>query len=113
MKRNSVSKSDIEKRMQAQWTDELKTPLANAIIVNDNNTALIPQVISIIEKIKKPEQWEYNEHLILYNNAIHQLNIVPIHNGNKSLFDIIQKTSTSMGRRLLKFRIMNPITYIK
>jgi dephospho-CoA kinase len=52
MKRNSVSKSDIEKRMQAQWTDELKTPLANAIIVNDNNTALIPQVISIIEKIK-------------------------------------------------------------
>lgn len=67
----------------------------------------------IIEKIKKPEQWEYNEHLILYNNAIHQLNIVPIHNGNKSLFDIIQKTSTSMGRRLLKFRIMNPITDIK
>jgi dephospho-CoA kinase len=52
MKRNSVSKSDIEKRMQAQWTDELKTPLANAIIVNDNNTALIPQVISIIENIK-------------------------------------------------------------
>lgn len=65
----------------------------------------------VVEKIKKPESWEYNEHLILYDNAIHQLNIVPF-NHNKSLFDIIQKTSTSMGRRLLKFRIMNPITNI-
>jgi dephospho-CoA kinase len=52
MKRNSVSKSDIEKRMQAQWTDEQKIPLANAIIANDNDTALIPQVTSIIEKLK-------------------------------------------------------------
>lgn len=52
MKRNSVSKSDIEKRIHAQWTDEQKISLANAIIVNDNDTALIPQVISIIESIK-------------------------------------------------------------
>lgn len=69
----------------------------------------------IIEKIKLPNQWEYNDHLILYNNAIHQLNIVPLNNSNsssRSLFDIIQKTSTSMGKRLLKFRIMNPITDI-
>lgn len=64
-----------------------------------------------IQKIQRPEQWEYNEHLILYNNAIHQLNIVPF-NGNKSLFNIINKTSTSMGRRLLKYRIMNPINNI-
>jgi DNA mismatch repair protein MutS len=66
----------------------------------------------IVEKIKRPESWEYNSHLILYNNAIHQLNIIPFNN-NKSLFDIIQKTSTSMGRRLLKYRIINPITDIK
>jgi len=67
----------------------------------------------IIEKIQKPEQWEYNNHLILYNNAIYQLNIINISNVNqnnyKSLFDIIAKTSTSMGKRLLKYRIMNPI----
>ena len=67
----------------------------------------------IIEKIQKPEQWEYNNHLILYNNAIYQLNIINVSNisGNnyKSLFDIIAKTSTSMGKRLLKYRIMNPI----
>jgi DNA mismatch repair protein MutS len=68
----------------------------------------------IIEKIKVPEQWEYNNHLILYNNAIYQLNIIHLHDrNNKSLFDIIAKTSTSMGKRLLKYRIMNPITDIK
>ena len=52
MHRNAVSKNEIEKRMQAQWTDEQKTPLANVVIKNDNQTALIPQVISIIEKLK-------------------------------------------------------------
>ena len=66
----------------------------------------------IINKIKFPQQWEYDEHLILYNNTIYQLNIIPT-NSNKSLFDIIQKTSTNMGKRLLKYRIMNPITNIE
>jgi DNA mismatch repair protein MutS len=72
----------------------------------------------VIEKIQKPIHWEYNDHLILYNNAIYQLNIIHsgVNNGSlgkyKSLFDIIQKTSTNMGKRLLKYRIMNPITNI-
>ena len=71
----------------------------------------------IIEKIKLPEHWEYNDHLILYNNAIYQLNIVSTNQVDsnskyKSLFDIIQKTSTNMGKRLLKYRILNPITNI-
>lgn len=94
------------------------------IDLEKKNNALISYIIllqfsyehneRIIEKIKVPEQWEYNNHLILYNNAIYQLNIIHTSNGNnKSLFDIIAKTSTSMGRRLLKYRIMNPITDIK
>ena len=66
--------------------------------------------VKIIEKIQKPTHWEYNDHLILYNNAIYQLNIIS--NNNKSLFDIIQKTSTNMGKRLLKYRLLNPITNI-
>ena len=52
MSRNHISKEEIEKRMNAQWTDEQKKALANAIIINDDYTALIPQVISIIEKLK-------------------------------------------------------------
>jgi DNA mismatch repair protein MutS len=66
----------------------------------------------IIEKIQKPVHWEYNEHLILYNNAMYQLNIVSKDRAELSLYDIIQKTSTNMGKRLLKHRLLNPITNI-
>jgi DNA mismatch repair protein MutS len=62
----------------------------------------------IIEKLNRPLIWEYHEHLILYHNATYQLNITN-HNGNKSVFDIINKTQTPMGKRLLKYRLHNPI----
>ena len=73
----------------------------------------------IIEKIKIPNNWEYEQHLILYNNSIYQLNIVEQNNQNnkdckyKSLHKVIQKTSTNMGKRLLKHRLTNPITNIE
>ncbi len=75
---------------------------------------------NIIEKMKIPQLYEYHKHLILYHNASYQLNLVPLHKGDssgsdskyKSLFDIINKTSTSMGRRKLKFDLLNPITNI-
>lgn len=74
---------------------------------------------NIIEKIKVPQIYEYHKHLILYHNASYQLNLVPLHKDNtlneskyKSLFDIINKTSTSMGRRKLKYDLLNPITNI-
>jgi DNA mismatch repair protein MutS len=52
--------------------------------------------------------------MILYHNALYQLNILQSgnsENGTKygCLYDIIQKTSTPMGKRLLKYRICNPI----
>lgn len=53
MKRNSVSREEIEKRMQAQWSDEKKASLANFIIKNDGSEALIPQVLNIINTLKK------------------------------------------------------------
>ncbi|MBI3519279.1 MAG: dephospho-CoA kinase [Bacteroidetes bacterium] len=52
MKRNHISKEEVEKRMQAQWPDEQKIPLADFVIQNDDKSALIPQVIHIIETIK-------------------------------------------------------------
>lgn len=97
------------------------------INMETKNYALISYIIilqfsyehneKIIEKINIPKYWAYNKHLILYNNANYQLNIIPTNNLDsnskyKSLFDIIQKTSTNMGKRLLKYRIMNPITDI-
>jgi DNA mismatch repair protein MutS len=67
----------------------------------------------IIENIEIPKHWVYDEHLILYNNAIYQLNIINTKGSdNKSLYDLLQKTSTNMGKRLLKYRMSNPITNI-
>ena len=52
MSRNLTSKEEVDKRMQAQWTDEQKLPLANYVISNNETDALIPQVLSVIQKLK-------------------------------------------------------------
>ena len=52
MNRNLISKEEVERRMQAQWTDEQKMPLANYIISNSETDAIIPQVLSVLEKLK-------------------------------------------------------------
>ncbi|MES2567662.1 MAG: dephospho-CoA kinase [Bacteroidota bacterium] len=52
MKRSSMTKEEVEKRMKSQWNDDQKIPLADFIILNDEHSALIPQVLSIIEKLK-------------------------------------------------------------
>jgi dephospho-CoA kinase len=52
MQRNIISKESVEKRMSTQWPDEKKIPLANYIITNSDTEAIIPQVISILKKIK-------------------------------------------------------------
>jgi len=97
------------------------------IDLEKKNYALISYIIllefsyehneKIIEKIQKPLHWEYNDHLIMYNNAIYQLNIINNNKDNNlkysSLYDIIQKTSTNMGKRLLKYRLLNPIINIE
>ena len=71
---------------------------------------------SITQKIKKPEFWDYDNHLILYHNALYQLNIISLNNNEnhkyKSLFHIIDKTSTPMGKRYLKYIIHNPSTNV-
>ena len=52
MKRNHLSKVDIEKRISAQWTDEQKIPLATYVITNDGKEALMPQVLAIIDQLR-------------------------------------------------------------
>lgn len=53
IKRNSISKTEVEKRVEAQWEDEKKIQLADFVIVNDNESALIPQVLQVVQKIKQ------------------------------------------------------------
>ena len=48
--------------------------------------------------------------LIVHNNALEQLNII---NSERSLFSILNHTSTSMGKRLLEKLLCHPITDIE
>jgi len=68
---------------------------------------------NIINKIQKPIIWIDKKHLKLANNAIYQLNLISKFNDSNSsinsLFDLLNNTSTSLGRRLFKFKLLNPI----
>ena len=72
--------------------------------------------MNIINDISKPEQYMDSNNLILANNAIYQLNIIEsnmynehINTKYKSLFDVVNNTSTAPGRRFLKDRLISPL----
>ncbi len=50
-KRENVPVEEIKKKIHAQWTDDDKSKFADFIIKNDDNSLLLPQVLSIHEKI--------------------------------------------------------------
>jgi DNA mismatch repair protein MutS len=61
----------------------------------------------IIRGLSKPEIWSSETFMKLENNALEQLDI--INQNDKCLFGIINKTSTTMGKRLLHQRILTPL----
>jgi DNA mismatch repair protein MutS len=67
---------------------------------------------SILEKIAKPIIKNHKNIVQLSHRTISQLNVIKSEEG-KSLFDIINKTSTAMGRRLLQLRLLSPINDVK
>ena len=83
-------------------------------------TYVIKRNNNILEQIQPPTfLYHLNNNLVCANNSLRQLNII---NNNKrefyqerytSLFDILNKTKTGMGKRLFKNRLMNPITVQK
>lgn len=70
---------------------------------------------NIINNIRKPEIFNNNKHLILGNNAIEQLNVLNSNNKSNSsntfnsLFDVVNNTSTTMGKRYLKNILSAPL----
>ena len=70
---------------------------------------------SIIKKIQPPELISDDKILILNNDSIYQLNLVSSDNSTKfsSLLKVIDKTVTNMGKRLLRERLLRPITSIE
>lgn len=72
--------------------------------------------IVLLRNLTYPSIYIYNKHLILGNNAIEQLNILDAGNLEtygrkiKSLYDVINKTTTPMGKRYLKENLLNPLS---
>ena len=70
---------------------------------------------NLVNSLDKPNLFTNNKHLILGNNAIFQLNLlennsIEISNIKfKCLFDVINQTSTAIGRRFLKHSICQPL----
>ena len=52
MQRDRCTHEQAEARIQSQWSDEQKTPLANAIISNNGHEAVLIQVEHITETLK-------------------------------------------------------------
>ena len=55
MKRDGASREQIEERIQNQWTDDKKIPLADYVIYNDGERSLLEQVMDIDQMIKLAE----------------------------------------------------------
>ena len=53
IKRDCSSKEQIMKRIEAQISDEIKKKHADFVIVNDDETPLIPQVLELISLLSK------------------------------------------------------------
>lgn len=71
---------------------------------------------SILNNIQTPVIIQDEAKCILHNNALYQLNICSNQRKEKGitcLFDVVNNTSTPMGRRLLREKILNPITNIE
>lgn len=71
---------------------------------------------NLVKNLSYPTAYVYSQHLILGNNAIEQLNIVDCNSLEyydkkfKSIFDVVNKTSTPMGRRFLRENLLNPLS---
>jgi DNA mismatch repair protein MutS len=63
----------------------------------------------IIEKMNRPVFLGMSRYLYLGNNALEQLGVISRDPSELTLLDLIDKTSTAFGKRLLKERLLCPI----
>jgi dephospho-CoA kinase len=51
MKRDEISKEEVEARMGKQWDDSKKEPLADFVLVNDGKKPLLMEIERIVEQL--------------------------------------------------------------
>ncbi|BAF69631.1 MutS-related protein [Nitratiruptor sp. SB155-2] len=64
---------------------------------------------AIVEKLQKPTFIGSSHFVYLGNNALEQLNIISRDPDEMTLLKLLDKTSTPIGKRVLKERLLNPI----
>ena len=82
------------------YTTEALAMLIEFIIEHDE---------AIIEKMNKPHFLGESRYLYLGNNALEQLGVISRNKSEVTLLDLIDKTSTAFGKRLLRERLLSPI----
>lgn len=63
--------------------------------------------VSKMTKLQAPKLHDDRSTLVLHNNSIYQIGVLT-QGGDKSLFDIVNFTSTSLGRRRLRADLLRP-----
>ena len=64
---------------------------------------------AIIEKMNRPLFLGESRYLYLGNNALEQLGVISRNKSEVTLLELIDKTSTAFGKRLLRERLLSPI----
>ena len=93
-----------------EYLDLERLPLATISYIHLLDFAYIHNE-EIVKKINKPDIFKSENYLLLTNNSINQLNVISNDSSSiyNSLFSVINKTSTSIGRRMLRDQLLNPI----
>jgi DNA mismatch repair protein MutS len=106
----NINKSPIEALNIERYTIGRDAFILSLLYLSDYNS-------NLLTKIAKPEIYIKEDRMHLGNNPINQLDVFTkedntfysIDNTYKCLFDIINKTSTPMGRRYLKNLLIEPL----
>jgi DNA mismatch repair protein MutS len=69
---------------------------------------IIDHDINIIQKLSHPTMISNKTTMLLGNNAIEQLQIISKDPDEMTVYKLINNTATSMGKRLLRDRLLNP-----
>jgi len=82
-------------------------------LASESLAALLEFIIEhdhhVVQKLNIPEHLNNARFVYLGNNPLEQLNIISRDPHAETILSLIDHTSTSMGKRLLKERILNPI----
>ena len=63
----------------------------------------------IIQKLYRPQLIDNRRYMYLGNNALEQLGVISKDRNEMTLFKLIDKSCTAIGKRLLKERLLNPL----